>query len=73
MPPTVNRCNFRACFKRNMAGKSANQDLPPRLTNIILPGMLAVVSTNLANLWILGKDSAFSTMLRLLKGIMGHP
>ncbi len=35
--------------------------------NIILPGMLAVVSANLANLLILGKDSAFSTMLRVLK------
>jgi len=35
--------------------------------NIILPGMLAVVSANLANLLILGKDSAFSTMLRALK------
>jgi len=35
--------------------------------NIILPGMLAVVSANLANLLILGKDSAFSTLLRVLK------
>jgi len=35
--------------------------------NIILPGMLAVVSANLANLLVLGKDSAFSTMLRVLK------
>jgi len=35
--------------------------------NIILPGMLAVVSANLANLLTLGKDSAFSTMLRVLK------
>jgi H+/Cl- antiporter ClcA len=35
--------------------------------NIILPGMLAVVSANLANLLILGKDSVFSTMLRVLK------
>ncbi len=36
-------------------------------SNIILPGMLAVVSANLANLLILDKDSAFSMMLRLLK------
>jgi len=35
--------------------------------NIILPGMLAVVSANLANLLILGKDSAFSTILQVLK------
>jgi len=35
--------------------------------NIILPGMLAVVSANLANLLLLGKESAFSTMLRVLK------
>jgi len=35
--------------------------------NIILPGMLAVVSANLANLLILGKESAFSTLLRILK------
>lgn len=35
--------------------------------NIILPGMLAVVSANLANLLILGKDSAFSTILRIQK------
>ncbi len=36
-------------------------------TNIILPGMLAVVSANLTNLLILGKDSAFSTLLRAKK------
>jgi len=35
--------------------------------NIILPGMLAVVSANLANLLILGKDSVFSTILRIQK------
>jgi len=35
--------------------------------NIILPGMLAVVSANLANLLLLGKDSAFSTLNRVLK------
>jgi len=34
-------------------------------TNIILPGMLAVVSANLANLLILGKDSAFSALWKI--------
>jgi len=35
--------------------------------NIILPGMLAVVSANVANLLLLGKESAFSTMLQVFK------
>jgi len=35
--------------------------------NIILPGMLAVVSANIANLLILGKDSAFTTLANALK------
>ncbi len=35
--------------------------------NIILPGMLAVVSANVANLLILGKASVFSTLAETLK------
>jgi len=35
--------------------------------NIILPGMLAVVSANIANLLILGKESAFITLANTLK------
>ncbi len=35
--------------------------------NIILPGMLAVVSANIANLLILGKESAFTTLANALK------
>jgi len=34
--------------------------------NIILPGMLAVVSANIANLLLLGKDSAFITLSNIL-------
>jgi len=35
--------------------------------NIILPGMLAVVSANVANLLLLGKDSAFTTLANILR------
>ncbi|KON47832.1 chloride channel protein [Mariprofundus ferrooxydans] len=41
--------------------------------NIILPGMLAVVSANVANLLLLGKDSAFSTMLQVFKDTPDKP
>lgn len=41
--------------------------------NIILPGMLAVLSANLANLLLLGKESVFVAQERILRRTGGSP
>jgi len=57
---------FGAALRAPLAALIALLELTAN-SNIILPGMLAVVSANLANLLLLGKKPVYSTLLQVLK------